>query len=385
MARRGRPGLSEREKKELWSRWRRGQSLSEIGRALGKHAGSIYGVLAASGGISPSTRTRSEAVLCLREREEISRCLAKGLSIRAIAERLRRTPSTVSREVARNGGRFKYRAARADERAWAKAKRPKKSLLAKNCALRKLVAAKLQEDWSPEQIAGWLAVKYARDSEMRVSHEAIYRTLYLHTKGSLHRQLLERLRTKRKMRKGKRSTTNGQKRGQIVDAVSIHERPAEIAARVKPGHWEGDLITGRRNTHVATLVERYSRYLLLVRVEGKDSANVVGALVGKVRSLPRGLFLSLTWDRGTELAMHKAFTQATGVPVFFCDPKSPWQRGTNENTNGLLRQYLPQGLDLSVFSQHELDVLAMRLNRRPRKILGYLSPRARITGVAATG
>ena len=213
-----------------------------------------------------------------------------------------------------------------------------------------------------------------------MSHETIYRSLYLQTRGALQRQLVKCLRTKRRMRKGKRSSTDGQKRGQIVDAVSIHDRPAEITDRSTPGHWEGDLITGRANTHMATLVERYSRYLLLVRVKGKDTASVVGALVRKVKELPLGLFLSLTWDRGTELAMHKVFTRDTGVPVYFCDPKSPWQRGTNENTNGLVRQYFPKGLDLSSFSQHELDVIALRLNRRPRKILGFQSPRNRITG-----
>jgi IS30 family transposase len=322
--------------------------------------------------------------LCAREREEISRSLAKGFGVRAIAECLGRSPSTVSREIARNGGHAKYRAARADERAWTEAKRPKQPLLAKSGALRKIVAAKLQEDWSPEQIAGWLAAKYSRNSQMRISHETIYRTLYQRTKGTLHKQLLERLRTKRTMRKGKMSSTAGQKRGQITDAVSIHNRPTDINVRSKPGHWEGDLITGRRNTHIATLVERFSRYVLLVRVEGKDSANVVSALIRKVKELPKGLFLSLTWDRGTELAMHKTFTRVTGVPVYFCDPKSPWQRGTNENTNGLLRQYFPKGLDLSTFTQHELDVTAVRLNRRPRKVLGFQAPRSRIIGVAST-
>ena len=222
-------------------------------------------------------------------------------------------------------------------------------------------------------------------SEMRISHETIYRSLYLQTRNVLHRQLIERLRTKRKMRKRKKASTKGQRRGQIIDAVSIHDRPAEIAARTKPGHWEGDLITGRRNTHVATLVERYSRYLLLVKVKGKNSGSVVKALIRKINGLPRGLFLSLAWDRGTELALHKLFTQHTGVPVYFCDPKSPWQRGTNENTNGLVRQYFPKGLDLSAFTQHELDLIAVRLNRRPRKVLGFHSPRARITdGVALT-
>jgi IS30 family transposase len=253
--------------------------------------------------------------------------------------------------------------------------------LAKKPALRRLVAKKLQADWSPEQIAGWLAATY--DADTRVSHETIYRSLYLHARGALHRRLLERLRTKRRMRRGKKSSTGGQRRGQIIDAVSIHDRPAEITARSKPGHWEGDLITGTRNSHIATLVERYSRYLLLVRVGGKDSTSVVGALVRKVNELPTGLFLSLTWDRGTELALHKRFTLETGVPVYFCDPKSPWQRGTNENTNGLVRQYFPNGLDLSTFSQLELDMIAIRMNSRPRKILGFASPRTRITGGVA--
>jgi len=383
MARTGRPGLWAKEKQELWARWRLGQSLSDIGRALGKHAGSIYGVLAASGGITPATRKRREEALTLRQREEISRGLVKGFSIRVIAKRLQKAASTVSREIARNGGRAKYRATRADERALEKAKRPKLPLLAHKPVLRRVVAAKLQDDWSPEQIAGWLAAKHPDNREMRISHETIYRSLYLRTRGVLHRQLLDRLRTKRRMRKGKRWSTEGQQRGQIIDAVSIHDRPAEVAARTKPGHWEGDLITGRRNTHIATLVERYSRYVILVRVEGKDSKSVVSALIHKVNALPRGLFLSLTWDRGTELALHKLFTERTGVPIYFCDPKSPWQRGTNENTNGLVRQYFPPGLDLSTFTQHELDLIAVRLNRRPRKILGFSSPRSRITGGVA--
>jgi IS30 family transposase len=290
----------------------------------------------------------------------------------------------VSREVNRNGRRSKYRAAKADARAWAAAKRPKLCLLARNKTLRKLVAEKLQEDWSPEQISGWLSARRSA-ATMRVSHETIYRSLYLQTRGVLQRELVERLRSKRTMRRGKRSSTDGQRRGQIIDAVSIRDRPLEIGTRATPGHWEGDLITGAKNTYIATLVERYSRYLLLVRVTGKDTASVVGALIQTVKRLPRGLLLSLTWDRGTELAMHKVFSRETGVPVYFCDPKSPWQRGTNENTNGLLRQYFPSGLALSAYSQHDLDVIAFRLNGRPRKTLGFLSPRARITGaVAAT-
>jgi len=376
--------LSAQQKKELWCRWRQGQSLSEIGRALGKQPGSIHGILASNGGVSPHVRTRGCRALTLADREEISRGLVEGLSVRAIAERLQRAPSTVSREITRNRGRSKYRAALADDRAWAAAKRPKICLLAKNEKLRKVVAEKLQEDWSPEQISGWLAATRG-GAAMRVSHETIYRSLYFQTRGVLHRELLARLRSKRTMRRGKRSSTDGQRRGRIIDAVSIRDRPSEIDARTTPGHWEGDLITGARNTHIATLVERYSRYLLLVRVNGKDTTNVVGALIQKVKQLPRGLLLSLTWDRGTELAMHKAFSRETGVPVYFCDPKSPWQRGTNENTNGLLRQYFPSGLALSTYSQHDLDVIALRLNSRPRKTLGFLSPRARITGaVAAT-
>jgi IS30 family transposase len=383
MSNRGRPGLSEQQKNELWKRWRRGESLSDIGRALGKHAGSIYGVLAAAGGMAPAARKRRETALSLREREEISRGLVKGRSIRVIASLLGRAPSTVSREINRNGGPSKYRAARANDRAQSKAKRPKRPLLATNSALRALVARKLQDDWSPEQIAGWLREKYGPHSHMRISHETIYRSLYLHTRGALERELLDQLRTKRRMRKGKTSTTAGQRRGQIIDAVSIHERPADIATRSKPGHWEGDLITGRRNTHIATLVERFSRYVVLVRVAGKDSDTVVTALIRKINGLPSGLFLSLTWDRGTELAKHKVLTKATGIPVYFCDPKSPWQRGTNENTNGLVRQYFPKGVDLSSFSQLDLDLIALRLNRRPRKIFGFRSPRTRITGGVA--
>jgi IS30 family transposase len=340
-------------------------------------------VLTANGGITPATRTRRETALTLREREEISRGLVKGSSLRAIAAQLGKAPSTVSREVARNGGRKRYRATRADEQAVTNAKRPKATVLALRSQLRRIVAAKLQDDWSPEQIAGWLATKHPTDPRMRVSHETIYRSLYLQARGVLGRELLDRLRTKRRMRKGKAWSTEGQRRGRIVDAISIHERPAHVAARTKPGHWEGDLVTGRRNTHIATLVERYSRYVILVRVEGKDSASVVGALVRKVNALPQGLFLSLTWDRGTELAMHKRFTRRTGVPVYFCDTKSPWQRGTNENTNGLVRQYIPSGLDLSTLSQRDLDLISARLNRRPRKILGFTSPRSRITGGVA--
>ena len=385
MAQLGRPGLSAQQKQELWTRWRMGQSISEIGRALGKQSGSIHGVLASNGGVTPYVKSRACCALTLAEREEISRGLGEGLSVREIAALLQRAPSTVSREIARNRGRSKYRAALADDRAWIAAKRPKTCLLAKNKKLRKLVAEKLQEDWSPQQISGWLAAT-KRGPTMQISHETIYRSLYLKTRGVLQRELIACLRSRRTMRRGKRSSTEGQRRGQIIDAVSIRDRPSEIETRATAGHWEGDLIAGARNAHVATLVERYSRYLLLVHINAKDTASVVGTLIQKVNQLPQGLLLSLTWDRGTELAMHKVFTKETGIPVYFCDPRSPWQRGTNENTNGLLRQYFPNGLALSSYSQHDLDVIALRLNRRPRKTLGFLSPRARITGaVAATG
>jgi IS30 family transposase len=370
------------QKTELWARWRRGESLSDIGRALCKHAASVFGVLRASGGISPRIRKRNSVSLTLEEREGISRGLAAGKSVRTIAAGLGRSPSTVSREVVRNRGRSRYRAAQADERACQRSSRPKESALGSNTRLRALVAEKLKDDWSPQQIAGWLAAR-SSDPQERISHETIYRSLYMRERGALGAELLARLRTHRKMRKSKRSSTAGQSRGQIRNAVSIHDRPAHIETRIRPGHWEGDLITGARNSHIATLVERYSRYVILVRVDGKDTASVVGALVRKVNDLPRGLLMSLTWDRGTELAMHELFTRETGVPVYFCDPKSPWQRGTNENTNGLLRQYFPAGLDFSSFTEHQLDWIAHGLNGRPRKVLGFLSPRERITGAVA--
>ena len=380
-----RVGFTAAQSAELWERWKKGEGLKSIGRAFGKPSSCIFAHLRPSGGIMPPARRRSRLALTMAEREEISRGIVEGQSVRAIARMLARAASTVSREISRNGGIGRYRAAAADKLAWKQAVRPKPCKLAMHGQLRQAVVRKLELNWSPEQIAGWLKRAYPETEAWRVSHETIYRSLYLQTRGVLHRELVARLRSKRTMRRGKRSSTDGQRRGQIIDAVSIRDRLSEIDTRATPGHWEGDLITGARNTHIATLVERYSRYLLLVRVNGKDTTNVVGALIQKVKQLPRGLLLSLTWDRGTELAMHKLFSRETGVPVYFCDPKSPWQRGTNENTNGLLRQYFPSGLALSTYSQHDLDVIALRLNSRPRKTLGFLSPRARITGaVAAT-
>jgi IS30 family transposase len=375
VARLGRPGgLSEARKKELWERWKAGESISDISRALKKPPGSIHGMLKATGGIAPLRRRRPCWALTLAEREEISRGLASGDSMRAIAARLGRATSTVSREVQRNGGRGCYRAAKADERSWQRARRPKRCLLSVNDRLRELVAEKLKEDWSPQQISGWLKRRYPDDEAMRVSHETIYRTLFVQARGALKRELLAHLRSGRMMRKGRHASTAGQQRGQIKDAVSIRERPPEAGDRAVPGHWEGDLIAGSRNTHVATLVERSSRFVMLVRVSGKDTESVVAALSEQIRRLPRTMIDTLTWDRGTEMAAHKRFTVATDVAVYFCDPKSPWQRGTSENTNRLLRQYLPRKTDLSVYGQHDLDLIALKLNTRPRKTLGYGTP-----------
>jgi IS30 family transposase len=383
MAQMGRPGLSAQQKAELWARWKAGQSISDIGRSLGKHAGSVFGVLSAKGGIAPLARARSRVALSLQDREEISRGLVAGLSLRKIAGQLGRSPSTISREVSRNHGTWKYRAAHADEWAWRRASRSKSCILAANRSLRIAVAEKLEDNWSPQQISGWLKVEYPNDRAMRVSHETIYKSLFIQARGVLKKELLAHLRTRRLMRRGKASTTHGQPRGQIVGAVSIRERPAEVEDRAIPGHWEGDLLAGGKNTHIATLVERQSRFVVLVRVEGKDTDSVVSALVRQVKHLPTGLMSSLTWDRGTELADHKRFSVATDVSVYFCDPQSPWQRGSNENTNGLLRQYFPKGSDLSGYSQDDLDAVALQLNTRPRKTLGFMTPAAKLAGSVA--
>ncbi len=386
MAQLGRPGLSMAQKRELWQRWKAGQSLSEIGRALEKHAASIHGVVSANGGFVPRTRKRRGTALTLFEREEISRGLAQGGSLRGIAATLGRAPSTISREVARAGGPSGYRAASADERAWNEARRPQPCLLGRNARLRLVVARKLALDWSPEQISGWLVRTYPDDKAMRVSAETIYRSLFIQARGVLKKELQAHLRSRRTMRRSKKATSRGQGRGDIADAVSIRERPAEAADRAVPGHWEGDLLAGANNSHVATLVERRSRFLMLVKVPGKDTRSVVGALRRRVRTLPKELRATLTWDRGKELAEHKRFTIATDVKVYFCDPRSPWQRGTNENTNGLLRQYLPKDTDLSRPNQDELNAIARRLNTRPRKTLGYRTPAAILErDVALTG
>src|SRR5450759_1325749 len=376
--------LSATQRTDLWSRWKAGQSLHMSGRAFGKIHVSIHFILSQHGGIVPAARRRSLLTLTLAEREDISRGIASGSSIRAIAKGLERTVSTVSREVARHGGRPAYRASQADSQAWESALRPKRCLLSIHVKLRNIVASKLILDWSPEQISGWLKIQYPDDESMRVSHETIYRSLFIQARGVLKQELIQHLRSKRRIRRSQKSRVSGHRSGQIVGAISIRERPAEIEDRAIPGHWEGDLIGGTKNSHIATLVERHSRFTILVKVPSKDTATVVAALSRHVRKLPASLRRSLTWDRGLEMASHKTFTVATNVKVYFCDPQSPWQRGTNENTNGLLRQYFPKRTDLSDYTQAELDRVALRLNQRPRKTLGFETPASKLQASVAT-
>ena len=376
--------LSLTQRTEIWSRWKSGQSLHEIGRAFGKPHTSVRCLLLPRGGIPPAARRRSRLALTLPEREDISRGIASGSSIRETARRLDRAASTVSREVTRHGGRPVYRAHEADDHAWESALRPKKCLLALHPRLRDVFASKLILDWSPEQISGWLKTHYPDDESMRVSHETIYRSLFIQARGVLKKELMDHLRSKRRMRRSRHAMASGQSRGQIVDAISIRERPAEVEDRAIPGHWEGDLLSGAKNSYIATLVERHSRFAMLIKVSSKDTEVVVAALSRHVRKLPATLRRSLTWDRGLEMAKHKTFTVATNVKVYFCDPQSPWQRGTNENTNLLLRQYFPRGTDLSGYSQAQLDQVALRLNERPRKTLGFQTPTSRLQASVAS-
>ena len=372
------------DKAAIWDRWKRGESLSEIGRAIGRIPGAVFHVVRARGGIPPAPRCRSSQALTVGEREEISRGLATGVSFRQIGARLGRPTSTVSREVGRHGGRRWYRAAVADADAWDRALRPQLCRLAQHPSLRAQVAEKLDADWSPQQISGWLKRTHPKDPDMQVSHETIYLSLFVQSRGVLKKALIRHLRRRKTMRRSQHATTAGQTRGQIIDAVSIRERPACIEDRAIPGHWEGDLLAGKSNSHIATLVERQSRFVMLVRLPGKDTRNVVRALTRRVRALPQGLMSSLTWDRGMELAAHKSFSVATKVRVYFCDPHSPWQRGSNENTNGLLRQYFPDGTDLSTYTQANLNAVARRLNMRPRKTLGYNTPADRLAACVAS-
>ena len=369
------------QKVELWERWKQGQSISAISRALERRNKSgVRQIVALHGGIAPAPRRRAVRALRVEEREEISRGIAAGRSIRGIARALGRSPSTVCREIERNGGSRVYRAARADKLAWERALRPKRCRLACHGRLRWRVAHKLALQWSPQQIAGWLRRQYPDDPDMQISHEAIYRSLFIQARGVLKKELMAHLRTRRQMRLAKGANT-GRGHGQILDMVSIRERPAEADDRAVPGHWEGDLLTGAGDTHIATLVERHSRFTMLVKLKRKDSATVVEALAQQIGKLPEELKRSLTWDQGKEMARHRTFTMATDVQVYFCDPRSPWQRGSNENTNGLLRQYLPRATDLSRISQSQLNAIALRLNQRPRKTLDFETPADRLAMV----
>ena len=386
MAQRYRRGFTAAERTEMWDRWQRGESLRAIGRAFGKPSSSIYFQVAPSGGIRPPPRRRSRLALTLAEREEISRGIVAQHSIRSMASLLGRSPSTVSREVRRNGGYNKYRAALADKRAWDRSRRPKQCKLAKSPWLRRHVSKKLRLSWSPEQIAGRLKRAHPGDEAYQVSHETIYRSLFVQARGVLKKELQQHLKSKRTIRRSKHATQKGSDHGQIKDMISIRERPASVEDRAVPGHWEGDLISGSKNSHIATLVERHTRYVMLVKVTSKDTQTVVSALIKQSKKLPSELYKSLTWDRGKELAAHQKFTLATDIDVYFCDPQSPWQRGSNENTNGLLRQYFPKGTDLSVHSQTELNKVARRLNERPRKTLEFETPAERFNAcVALTG
>jgi IS30 family transposase len=383
---RSRRRLSPDELRQLWTMWKAGATLAAIGVALDTARDSIYTVVRRYGGVPPRPRVRSERALTLHEREEISRGLAAGLSVRAMARALARAPSTISREIRRHGGAKHYRATVAEHRAWRRAKRPKCCRLASDRRLRNAVVRKLRADWSPEQIARWLRLTYPSDPTMHISHETIYRTLYVQARGALKQELTAHLRRRRVVRHSRANHAKDQGRGQIVDAISISERPPSIEDRAVPGHWEGDLLAGTKQSNIATLVERYSRYVVLVRLRTRDAPSVAKALARRVQHLPAGLVQSLTWDRGLEMADHKTFTIDTNVQVYFCDPRSPWQRGSNENTNGLLRQYFPKGVDVSHITQRQLDTVAKKLNTRPRETLNWKTPaQALAAAVATTG
>ena len=375
---------SEEQKALMWDRWQKGESLSSIARLFDRNHSSIQRILSETGGIRPPVRRRSSRSLTLAEREEISRGVASGRSLRSIALRLCRAPSTISRELTRNGGHRSYRAHQAEQAAWDWALRPKTCKLALNRPLARIVAKQLRRRWSPWQIAGWLKQAYQHDETRQVSHETIYRTLFIQARGALKKELLQHLRRSRGMRRSRHHTQKRGTHGQITDAVSIRERPAEVEDRAVPGHWEGDLLFGSHNSQIATLVERQTRYVMLAKVKGKDTETVISALIKQAHKLPRELYKSLTWDRGKEMADHKRFTLDTDIKVYFCDPQSPWQRGSNEQINGLLRQYFPKGMDLSDIHQNKLNAVARQLNERPRQTLDFETPAERFAQCVAS-
>ena len=386
MKQRARIYYSSTQKALMWDRWQKGDSLHTIAGLFDRGHSSIQRILGATGGIRPAEKKRSSLTLKLSEREEISRGIAAGHSFRSIAEALSRAPSSVSREVNRNGGRHRYRASQADQAAWDRAHRAKTCKLVENRTLALIVAEKLQLEWSPRQIAGWLKYTYPDDENYQVSHETIYLTLFIQARGALKKELLQHLRRKRAMRRSRHHTQKTKDHGRITNTVSIRERPAEVEDRAVPGHWEGDLLCGSNNSQIATLVERHTRLVMLVRVPSKDTKTVINALIKQAHKLPKELYKSLTWDRGKEMADHERFTLATDIQVYFCDPQQPWQRGSNENTNGLLRQYFPKGMDLSNVHQNRLNAVARRLNERPRETLQFRTPAERFAQcVASTG
>ena len=384
MVYRTRLNYSARMKAEIWDRWQRGESMTAIGRAFDRPSSSIYKQLSPTGGIRPVPRYRSRLALTLSEREEISRGLAGCLSLRTIAAKLGRSPSTISREVNRNGGLKRYRASQADQAAWDRAQRPKPCKLAQYPRLQRVVAAKLKKNWSPKQIDGWLKRRYPGNEARHVSHETIYKSLFIQARGVLKKELQQYLRTQRAIRRSRHASLKDQGLGKITNAVSIRERPAAVEDRAVPGHWEGDLICGANNSFIATLVERHSRYVMLARVKGKDTETVINALIKQAHALPKEIYKSLTWDRGSEMADHQRFTLATDIQVYFCDPQSPWQRGSNENTNRLLRQYFPKKTDLSIHTQATLNRVARELNERPRETLDFETPAERFNACVAS-
>ncbi|HEI8456930.1 TPA: IS30 family transposase [Proteus mirabilis] len=374
------------QKAIIWDRYKQGDSLHEIARMFDRYHSSIMPTIYQTGGFRPPVRKRHRLSLSLDEREEISRGLAEKCSIREIAKKISRAPSTVSREIRRHGGLTNYRAAKADKKAWDNALRPKACKLSQNPTLCKIIAEKMHRGWSPEQIAGWLKRNYPDAQEMNVSHETIYKTLFIQTRGTLKKELQQYLRSRRTVRKSRTTSLKGKGLGSIPNAVPISERPSTVADRAIPGHWEGDLIQGSKNSYIVTLVERHSRYVMLAKISDNKTATVIAALIKQAQQLPSELYKTLTWERGVEMTNHAVFTVATDIQVYFCDPQSPWQRGSNENTNRLLRQYFPKGTDLSVHSQQRLNSIAKQLNERPRKTLGYESPAERFNQcVASTG
>lgn len=372
------------QKAIIWDRYKQGDSLHEIARMFDRYHSSIMPTIYQTGGFRPPVRKRHRLSLSLDEREEISRGLAEKCSIREIAKKISRAPSTVSREIRRHGGLTNYRAVKADKTAWDNALRPKACKLSKNATLCKIIAEKMHQGWPPEQIAGWLKRNYPDAQEMHVSHETIYKTLFIQTRGALKKELQQYLRSRRTVRKSRTTSLKGKGLGSIPNAVPISERPPTVADRAVPGHWEGDLIQGSKNSYIVTLVERHSRYVMLAKISDNKTITVISALIKQAQKLPAELYKTLTWDRGVEMTNHTVFTVATDIQVYFCDPQSPWQRGSNENTNRLLRQYFPKGTDLSVHSQQRLNSVARQLNERPRKTLDYESPAERFNQCVAS-